>query len=97
MITAIRERKQRRRPSAISIERRAHEALASHGHFRGRAEGFQFENDGGILTVRGRVPSFYLKQVLHTILKRLEGVRKVDNQVDVICCDGLSSVREDDA
>lgn len=97
MITAIRETKQRRRPSAISIERRAHEALASHGHFRGRAEGFQFENDGGILTVRGRVPSFYLKQVLQTILKRLEGVRKVDNQVDVICCDGLSSVREDDA
>jgi hypothetical protein len=96
MITAVRKAKQRRRPSAISVERRAHEALASHGHFRGRADGFRFENDGGVLTVRGRVPSFYLKQVLQTILKRVDGVRMVDNQVDVICCDGLSSVREDD-
>jgi hypothetical protein len=93
MITAVRKTKQRRRPSAISIERCAHKALASHCHFRGRADGFQFEHDGGVLTVRGRVPSFYLKQVLQTILKRVEGVRVVDNQVDVVSCDGLSSVR----
>ena len=79
------------------MERRAREALASHCHFRGRADGFKFENDGDVLTVRGRVPSFYLKQVLQTILKRLDGVRMVNNQVDVVCCDGLSSVREDDA
>jgi hypothetical protein len=97
MITAIRNTKLRRRPSAISVERRAYEALASHCHFRGRADGFQFENDGGVLTVRGRVPSFYLKQVLQTILNRLDGVRLVNNQADVICCGGLSSVREDDA
>jgi hypothetical protein len=43
--------------------------------------------------VRGRVPSFYLKQVLQTILMRVEGVGVVDNQVDVVSCDGLSSVR----
>jgi hypothetical protein len=97
MITAIRRARQRHRPSPISVERRAHQALASHVHFRGRADGFRFENDGDVLTVRGRVPSFYLKQLLQTILMRVDGVRMVDNQVDVICCDGLSSVREDDA
>jgi hypothetical protein len=43
--------------------------------------------------VRGRVPSFYLRKLLESILKRVDGVHIVDNQVDVVCCNGLSSVR----
>jgi hypothetical protein len=43
--------------------------------------------------VRGRVPSFYLSKLLDSVLKRVDGVHVVDNQVDVVCCDGLSSVR----
>ena len=46
-----------------------------------------------VLTVRGCVPTFYLKQVLQTMLKELNGVGRVDNQVDVVCSSGLSSVR----
>jgi hypothetical protein len=47
----------------------------------------------GILLLRGRVPTFYLKQVLQSILKDLPGVRRIDNRVDVISSAGLSSVR----
>jgi hypothetical protein len=47
----------------------------------------------GILTLRGCVPSFYLKQVLQSILKDVPGVRRIDNRVDVVSAAGLSSVR----
>lgn len=74
-------------------ELRARRALDHHVHFRGRSDGFQFEYRDGVLTVRGRVPTFYLKQLLGSILKRIDGVRYVENQVDVVCSHGLSSVR----
>jgi hypothetical protein len=50
---------------------------------------FQFED--GVLTVRGRVPTFYLKQVLQTWLRDLDSVQQIDNQVDVVSATGLSS------
>jgi osmotically-inducible protein OsmY len=50
-----------------------------------------FQN--GVLTLRGRVPSFYLKQMAQTVLANLEGVERIDNRVDVVSARGLSSVR----
>lgn len=47
----------------------------------------------GVLTLRGSVPSFYLKQVLQSILKDTPGVARIDNRVDVVSAAGLSSVR----
>lgn len=47
----------------------------------------------GILTLQGRLPSFYLKQVLQTLLRNVDGVTRIDNRVDVISATGLSSVR----
>ena len=47
----------------------------------------------GILTLRGSAPSFYLKQVLQSILRDVPGVRRIDNRVDVVSAAGLSSVR----
>lgn len=47
----------------------------------------------GVLTLRGSVPSFYLKQVLQSILKDIPGVERIDNRVDVVSAAGLSSVR----
>ena len=47
----------------------------------------------GVLTLRGNVPSFYLKQVLQSILKDTPGVERIDNRVDVVSAAGLSSVR----
>ena len=47
----------------------------------------------GILTLEGRLSSFYLKQVLQTLLRDLDGVTRIDNRVDVVSSTGLSSVR----
>jgi hypothetical protein len=47
-----------------------------------------------VLTACGRVPSFYLRELLERVLMRVNGVRRIDNHVDVVCCDGLSSVRK---
>ncbi len=75
------------------VEDAARELLASHPHFRGRVELFEFIGRGDVLIVRGRVPTFYLKQLVQSILRDVEGVRRIDNQVDVTCCDGLSSIQ----
>ena len=48
--------------------------------------------DDGILTLRGRVPTFYLKQILQSRLIDIAGVSGIDNQVDVVSSTGLSSV-----
>ena len=52
-----------------------------------------FSYSQGILTLEGRLPSFYLKQVLQTLLRDLDGVTRIDNRVDVVSATGLSSVR----
>jgi hypothetical protein len=48
----------------------------------------------GVLTVTGRLPSFYLKHVLHSYLMRLDGVERLNDQVDIVSSWGLSSVRD---
>ena len=37
----------------------------------------------GVLTIRGRVATFYLKQVAQSLLGRLEGVEEINNLVEV--------------
>jgi osmotically-inducible protein OsmY len=41
----------------------------------------------GVLTLRGRVGSYYLKQVAQTLVRSLESVRQVSNQLMVISSD----------
>jgi hypothetical protein len=66
------------------IVERACATLEAHAHFRGRAGRFEFICREDVLVVRGAVPSFYLKQVLQTVLKDVDGVRQIDNQVTVV-------------
>jgi hypothetical protein len=66
------------------IADRAYAMLEAHAHFRGRAGRFEFVCQEDVLVVRGAVPSFYLKQVLQTVLKDVDGVRQIDNQVTVV-------------
>ena len=47
--------------------------------------------DRGTLTLEGRVASFYLKQVLQTVLRDVEHVQRIVNAVDVVSSTGLSS------
>jgi osmotically-inducible protein OsmY len=39
--------------------------------------------DSGVLHLRGRVPSYYLKQVAQSLVVDLEGVRQVINRLEV--------------
>jgi hypothetical protein len=49
----------------------------------------------GVLTVRGRLPTFYLKQMVQNRLRDIDGVREIDNQVDVVSATGLSGEPRD--
>ena len=37
----------------------------------------------GVLTLRGRVSSFYLKQLAQELIRRLDGAREVHNRLEV--------------
>lgn len=71
------------------VERRLRKSM----YFSLRTVSCQF--DDGVLTLRGMVPTFYLKQVILSLLEDLEreGVKQVNDEVDVVNPCGLSSVR----
>lgn len=90
MEATTRNRIVRQQQALRKVEQCAYEVVDAHPHFHGRAAQFEFACREEVLIVRGLVPTFYLKQVLQTALKGLDGVRIVDNQVTVISPDGLS-------
>ena len=49
----------------------------------------------GLLTLRGIVPTFYVKQVILSLVEDLEsdGVKRINDEIDVVNPHGLSSVR----
>lgn len=73
---------------------RARTKLAQHCHFHHTAACLDFDVLGDTLVVRGRVTSFYLKQMVQTVLRDLEGVRWVDNQIEVVSNNGFSGRRK---
>jgi osmotically-inducible protein OsmY len=40
--------------------------------------------ESGVVTLRGRVPTFYLKQTVQAIVEKTDGVERVVNLVDVV-------------
>jgi osmotically-inducible protein OsmY len=38
----------------------------------------------GTLTLRGCLPSYYLKQIAQAAVARIDGVERIDNQIEVI-------------
>lgn len=50
--------------------------------------------EGGILTLQGHVATFYLKQILQTMLRGVSDVQQIANEVEVVSATGLSSVRK---
>jgi hypothetical protein len=85
--SAVKERIQDR-----MIEMRAHFLVNVNQHFHGRADRFGFRSDEGVLTVWGSVPSYYLKQVMQSVLQDVPGIRVIDNRVTVVSSDGIGSV-----
>ncbi|NQU36130.1 MAG: BON domain-containing protein [Actinobacteria bacterium] len=41
-------------------------------------------NDDRVLTLRGQVLSFYLKQVAQELIRRLDGAEEVNNHLEVV-------------
>jgi hypothetical protein len=81
-----RDFKKRRDPTEVA----ARELLSRSMHFHGRADRFDFRRQDDVLVIEGVVPTFYLKQMLQSLLRNLENIRRVDNRVTVTCCNGLS-------
>ena len=71
----------------------AREYLQCHPHFHGRLDDVCIEQEGRNLYLSGRLPSFYLKQLVQEAVRRVPGVQFVYNQIDVVSAHGISSVR----
>lgn len=67
--------------------------LEQHPHFRGRLSGLRIEQRGRTLFLSGRLPTFYLKQLVQEAVRHLPGVQHVRNEIDVVNPSGVSSVR----
>lgn len=80
-----------RERSNISAIARAY--LEGHPHFRGRMNDVAITQDGRTLLLTGRLPSFYLKQLMQEAVRRVPGVDSVRNMIDVVSSEGISSVR----
>jgi hypothetical protein len=63
---------------------RARHIVEQHAQLGRRTTDLQFTVEGEMLVVRGSVPTYYLKQLVQTALKGLEGVRRIENQVEVV-------------
>jgi hypothetical protein len=85
-------------PSTQSCERYdlsslARQHLEHHPHFRGRMSDVFIEHRGRTLLLTGKLPTFYLKQLVQETVRHVPGVHQVRNFIDVVCADGISSVR----
>jgi BON domain len=86
------------RPSTSTSERTelstlARQHLENHPHFRGRLAGLRIEQRGKTLFLKGRLPTFYLKQLVQEAVRYLPGVQTIRNEIDVVSPYGISSVR----
>ena len=68
---------------AGSVAGRAIKQIEQHPLFRGRASLLEITFDEGTLTIEGRLPTFYLKQVLQEALRDLDGIEQINNRVNV--------------
>lgn len=59
------------------------ERLEDHPHFRGRTHLLQFEVAGRSVVISGRLPSYYLKQLLQEAVKAIPDVPDIVMRVHV--------------
>ena len=73
------------------IESDARRIVERHPLFRGRTDTISIEQRAGRLVLTGRLPSFYLKQQLQEAMRSINGMTGIENRVDVVSCNNLSS------
>ncbi|MEX2309997.1 MAG: BON domain-containing protein [Pirellulales bacterium] len=71
----------------------ARQHLERHPHFRGRIRGVNIKHEGRNLYLTGRLPTFYLKQLVQEAVRHVPGVDFIYNEIDVVSPEGISSVR----
>ena len=65
-----------------SLADRVDHALVANPYLTGRT--LRFETDGGRIILRGRVGTWYQKQMAQELIRRVEGVELIDNCLEVV-------------
>ena len=73
-------------------EHLARQRLSVHPHFRSRSSAITLRCERDVLILSGKAPSFYLKQLVQEVLRDV--MPRIQNDIDVISCEGLSSIRD---
>lgn len=68
--------------SVTRLDDRVHSALQRSPHLANR--NLRFETEEGRVILRGVVPSYYQKQMAQEILRAVEGVEEIENQLEVL-------------
>jgi len=68
--------------AAYAIQLEARSRLCNSGYYELRLVSCDFHQ--GVLTLRGSVSSFYLKQVAQTLIREVGGVGELHNDLDVV-------------
>ena len=73
------------------IQAEAQSRLRKSGYRELRSISCEFHE--GILTLRGQVSSFHLKQIAQTLIRNVDGIREINNRLEVVaaCNVGTSS------
>jgi osmotically-inducible protein OsmY len=64
------------------VKELAHRRLAGHPYLALRSVSCEYR--GGVLLLRGCLPSYHLKQLAQEAVAGLEGVERIDNQVQIV-------------
>ena len=64
------------------VQAEAHSRLRNSGYHELRLISCDFHE--GVLTLRGQVSRFYLKQVAQELIRRLDGAEEINNRLEVI-------------
>jgi hypothetical protein len=62
---------------------RATRIVADDSHLHAYKNAIRIQLDGDRLVINGRLPTFFLKQTLQEVLRRIDGVHQVVNHVEV--------------
>jgi hypothetical protein len=55
--------------------------------------GLSIEQRGKTLCLSGRLPTFYLKQLVQETIRHIPGVQSIHNEISVVSAAGMSSER----
>jgi hypothetical protein len=91
MPAAVAERSPTTTPERADLTSLARQRLEHHPHFRGRMRGLSIEQRGKTLCLSGRLPTFYLKQLVQETIRHIPGVQRIHNEIAVVSAAGVSS------